>query len=107
MKDRRGPGIVAVSTAAGGGGVVGVAAETGLGEAAWSSSPGQMEEAIQRHRKTTKGRESVRRGNFIIGYLLRTFELRGSQIRCGTNPPRERRFAGTERRNCKFSTVMI
>jgi hypothetical protein len=87
MKDRRGPGIVAVSTAAGGAGVVGLAAETGLkGEAAWSSSPGQREEAIQRHRKTATGRESVGRGHFIIGYLLRTFELRGSQIRYGTNP---------------------
>jgi hypothetical protein len=107
MKDRRGPGIVAVSTA-GIGGVVGDAAEIGPeGEAAWSSSPGQMEEASQRHRKTATGRESVRRGHFIIGYLLRTFELRGSQIRYGNNPPRGRRFAGTERRNCKFSTVMI
>jgi hypothetical protein len=107
MKDRRGPGIVAVS-AAGIGGVVGDAAEIGPeGEAAWSSSPGQMEEASQRHRKTATGRESVRRGHFIIGYLLRTFELRGGQIRYGTNLPRVRRFAGTERRNCKFSTDKI
>jgi hypothetical protein len=85
MKDRRGPGITMVSTGGGAGaGDAGAPAaeDSASGRwdngAAWTALPEEREEQTQRHTETAAKMADVRRGNFIIGYPLRTFELRGA-----------------------------
>jgi hypothetical protein len=78
MKDRRGPGIMTVSTAGeDASGAAPSIPEAGDEVAAWISLPGKAEEHIHRHKEPAIKMADERRRDFIIGHLLRTFELRG------------------------------
>jgi hypothetical protein len=75
MKDRSGPGIIAVSTAGDGAGAA--APSAGEETAAWIALPGKAEEPAHRHKKPVTKMANERRRDFIIGHLLSIFELLG------------------------------
>jgi hypothetical protein len=70
MKDRKGPGMMTVSTAGEGG-----LAEPMFGwsdrEAALTALPEQAEEQRHRPKKAERKMATVRRGHFIMGYLFK------------------------------------
>jgi hypothetical protein len=75
MKDRIGPGIVAVSVE-GGGADVGEPASSASGLDPRTAATDETGETTYRPKTATAKIANVRRGRFIGGYLLRTFEPR-------------------------------
>jgi hypothetical protein len=76
MKDRRGPGMLTVSTAGGEGDLAEAVFGWSEGEAPLTALP---EEQAHRQKKAERKMANVRRGHFIIGYLCEN--LRSSLCR--------------------------